>query len=224
MREKLNFAGAAVVVTGAGGGIGQACALVLAELDATVVLVGRTAATLDETARQVREAGGAAHVRVADVTRESDVAALAATLRERFGAVKAVINNAGDNFRSQITDLPTEKWRAIVAVDLDSVFYLCRAVIPLLLAAKDPAILNIASSFGQVQFDAFIGVSPFRYRDLFEKGRRKYTGGLAQKWNNGKQRPMIDVYYPSYFKAETRVVGLLRKKLAEIAAQNPTNQ
>ena len=148
MREKLNFAGAAVVVTGAGGGIGQACALVLAELGATVVLVGRTAATLDETARQVREAGGMAHPCVADVTRESEVEALARALRARFGTVKAVINNAGDNFRSKITDLSTEKWRAIVAVDLDSVFFMCRAFIPLLLEAKDPAILNIASSFG----------------------------------------------------------------------------
>jgi meso-butanediol dehydrogenase/(S,S)-butanediol dehydrogenase/diacetyl reductase len=150
MLDRMKFAGAAVVVTGAGGGIGQACALVLAELGATVVLVGRTQATLDETARQVRAAGGQAHAFIADVTSETDVAALAAALRERLGAVKAVINNAGDNFRAKITDLSTEKWRAIVAVDLDSVFYMCRAFIPLLIAAKGPAILNIASSFGVI--------------------------------------------------------------------------
>ncbi len=150
MLDRLKFAGAAVVVTGAGGGIGQACAVVLGELGASVVLVGRTAAALDETARQLREAGAAAHPFVADVTSEADIAALAAALRQKFGAVKAVINNAGDNFRSPITELSTEKWRAIVAVDLDSVFYMCRAFIPLLLGARSPAILNIASSFGVI--------------------------------------------------------------------------
>jgi NAD(P)-dependent dehydrogenase (short-subunit alcohol dehydrogenase family) len=150
MLDELKFAGAAVVVTGGGGGIGRACAQVLGELGATVALVGRTAATLDETARLVREAGGTAQSFAADVTRETEVDSLARTLRARYGTVKAVINNAGDNFRSKITDLSTEKWRAIMAVDLDAVFYMCRAFIPLLLEASNPAILNIASSFGVI--------------------------------------------------------------------------
>jgi NAD(P)-dependent dehydrogenase (short-subunit alcohol dehydrogenase family) len=139
-----------VVVTGAGGGIGQACAQALGELGATVALVGRTAATLEATARLVRDAGGTAQAFAADVTREAEVEALARALRERYGPVKAVINNAGDNFRSKITDLATEKWRAIMAIDLDAVFYMCRAFIPLLLEARHPAILNIASSFGVI--------------------------------------------------------------------------
>jgi cytidine deaminase len=70
----------------------------------------------------------------------------------------------------------------------------------------------------KVKFDSFIGVSPYRYRDLFEKGRRKYSGGDAQKWNQGTRRPMIDIYFPSYFKAETHVVGLFTKRLEEILA------
>jgi len=61
----------------------------------------------------------------------------------------------------------------------------------------------------KVQFVPFIGISPYRYRDLFEKGKRKY-GGLAQEWNKGEMRPMIEVYYPSYFKAEAHVVELIR--------------
>jgi hypothetical protein len=43
---------------------------------------------------------------------------------------------------------------------------------------------------------------------LFEKGRRKY-GGTAQQWNRGEKRPMIEVYNPSYFKAEVEVVKLI---------------
>lgn len=69
----------------------------------------------------------------------------------------------------------------------------------------------------KVAFETFIGVSPFRYRDLFEKGRRKYSGGTAAKWHGGEPRPMIDVYYPSYFRAETHVVGYLKDRLSRAA-------
>jgi deoxycytidylate deaminase len=72
---------------------------------------------------------------------------------------------------------------------------------------------------GKVRFSPFIGISPFRYRDLFEKGRRKY-GGVAQQWNMGLKRPMIEVYYPSYFEAEAHVVELIREKVAEFGTQD----
>jgi NAD(P)-dependent dehydrogenase (short-subunit alcohol dehydrogenase family) len=149
MLEALRFAGETVVVTGAGGGIGQACAAALGELGATVALVGRTRQKLEETARLVEARGATAHVFVADVTREADVAALVQAARG-WGPVKSIINNAGDNFRAPITELSTEKWRAITAVDLDSVFFMCRAFIPLLLETRRPSILNIASSFGVI--------------------------------------------------------------------------
>jgi hypothetical protein len=66
-----------------------------------------------------------------------------------------------------------------------------------------------------VEFVPFIGISPYRYRDLFEKGRRKY-GGVAQTWNRGEKRPMIEVYYPSYFAAEVHVVKLIQSRLNQL--------
>jgi deoxycytidylate deaminase len=68
----------------------------------------------------------------------------------------------------------------------------------------------------KVIFRPFIGISPYRYRDLFEKGKRKYSGGSAQRWNRDNRRPMIEVYFPSYFKAEARVVGQVRQQLEAI--------
>jgi deoxycytidylate deaminase len=68
-----------------------------------------------------------------------------------------------------------------------------------------------------VNFTPFIGISPYRYRDLFEKGRRKY-GGSAQQWNRGEKRPMIEVYYPSYFESEVHVVKLIEHKLREMSS------
>ena len=71
----------------------------------------------------------------------------------------------------------------------------------------------------KVIFRPFIGISPYRYRDLFEKGRRKYSGGVAQRWNLGIKRPMIEIYFPSYFKAETAVVSQMSNKLEAMSAE-----
>ncbi|MEH6950712.1 anti-phage dCTP deaminase [Nitrobacter sp. NHB1] len=68
----------------------------------------------------------------------------------------------------------------------------------------------------RVNFQRFLGISPYRYRELFEKGKRKYSTGEAQQWNRGERKPMIDVIYPSYFQAEMHVVSLLEPRLAAL--------
>ena len=72
----------------------------------------------------------------------------------------------------------------------------------------------------KVSFDPFKGVSPYRYRDLFEKGKRKLTDGAALQWNQGQRRPMIDIYYPSYFQAEVSVVAKLKGEVEAIVREN----
>lgn len=74
----------------------------------------------------------------------------------------------------------------------------------------------------KVVFEPFIGVSPFRYRDFFEKGKRKYSGGLAKKWHKNQGDPMIDVYFPSYFEAELEVVDSIKDDLDSITRSEST--
>ncbi|HXQ50930.1 MAG TPA: SDR family oxidoreductase [Stellaceae bacterium] len=150
MLKELQFAGDPVLVTGGGSGIGQACCAALAELGASLMIVGRTEAKLRETEALVREKGASAAVFVADVSDENQVAALRDDVERKWGRLRGLVNNAGDNFVKSIDELSTEKWREIVAVDLDSVFFMCRAFIPLLLKAKKPAIVNVASTFGVI--------------------------------------------------------------------------
>ena len=150
MLKQLQFNGEVVVVTGAAGGIGRATAEALAELGATTVLVGRTQATLDGVKTALEKTGAKSEAFTADVSKEQDVARLRDFVQQRWGRAKAIVNNAGNNFISPITDLSTEKWHELIAVDLDSIFYMCRAFIPLLLQANNPSILNVASSFGHI--------------------------------------------------------------------------
>jgi deoxycytidylate deaminase len=64
----------------------------------------------------------------------------------------------------------------------------------------------------KVKFVPFIGVSPFRYRDLFEKGKRK-SDSKAVEWSKGRKQPQLGVYFPSYAESENIVVDKLNTKL-----------
>lgn len=81
---------------------------------------------------------------------------------------------------------------------------------------SDSIVIDGDGTGPRVNFERFLGISPYRYRDLFEKGKRKYSTGVAQRWNRDIKKPMIDVIFPSYFKAETHVVGLLDERLDAI--------
>jgi meso-butanediol dehydrogenase/(S,S)-butanediol dehydrogenase/diacetyl reductase len=148
--SKLKMNGEAVVVTGGGAGIGKAAAAALCEMGATSVIVGRTEATLRATQAEFAAKGWRCEIFVADVSKEADVTRLSSWASATFGAVKAVVNNAGNNFSSPLHELPTEKWRELMATNLDSVFFMCRDFIPLLLKAKGPSIVNVASTFGVI--------------------------------------------------------------------------
>jgi NAD(P)-dependent dehydrogenase (short-subunit alcohol dehydrogenase family) len=148
--QQLRFNDEVVVVTGAAGGIGRATAEALAELGATTVLVGRTQSKLDEVKTALAKRGAKSEAFAADVSKEEDVARLRDFVQQKWGRAKAVVNNAGNNFISPIAELSTDKWHELIAVDLDSIFYMCRAFIRLLLPTKNPSILNVASSFAHI--------------------------------------------------------------------------
>lgn len=75
---------------------------------------------------------------------------------------------------------------------------------------SDAIELDAPKDCGKVNFARFTGISPYRYRDLFEKGKRKFATGEAQKWNKDFKSPMLEVIYPNYFEAEIFVVDLLK--------------
>ena len=151
MLDALRFDGQPVIVTGGGTGIGQACCIEFAKLGAQVIATGRTRETLEDTARLLQDDGHDCDIFVMGVTQSDDVTALREHIEAIYGMVKAVINNAGNNFRSTIEDLSEEDWHRLIDVDLTSVYLMCRAFIPMLKSAKGGgAIVNNASVYGLV--------------------------------------------------------------------------
>ncbi len=126
------------LVTGAGSGIGRAAAVGLAGAGFTVVLVGRRREPLEETAERCVAAGAEAVVIPADVTDEAAVDALFASVRERFGRLDLLFNNAGLTApATSIDDLALETWQALVDTNLTGAFLMTRGAFRLM-KAQDP--------------------------------------------------------------------------------------
>lgn len=112
------------LVTGASSGIGQACALGLLREDWQVVLVGRRADALQQTADQAGPHAAQALVMPADVSNEAQVKALFDQVRERFGRLDLLFNNAGISLPTTLPgDVSGDDWRKMVDVNLNGAFY-----------------------------------------------------------------------------------------------------
>ena len=87
--------GKIVLVTGGGSGIGRAIALAFAAQKSRVAITGRTQATLDAVAEEIRHAGAEALPRICDVTQKTQMETLRQEISSRFGPVQVLVNNAG---------------------------------------------------------------------------------------------------------------------------------
>jgi NAD(P)-dependent dehydrogenase (short-subunit alcohol dehydrogenase family) len=141
------IAGRTALVTGAGNGLGRAIALALAEAGARVICVGRTEATLLETLALLPEAGGHRPV-TADVSDEASVAGLAAALAGDPPSI--LINNAGiPGPVKPLAEIGAADWDEVFAVNVRSVYLMCRAFIPAMARAGRGDIINLASVSGK---------------------------------------------------------------------------
>jgi len=152
----LRLDGRVSIVTGAARGIGYACAAALAAAGSAVALCD-----LDETvaalaaAKLAQESGVRALGYAVNVTDPAQIRAGLERISADFGAVDHLVNNAGVQFVAPIAEFPEPDWDRVRAVDLDSVFYLTKAVWPHLIARERGRIVNIASVHGLV-------ASPFK--------------------------------------------------------------
>jgi len=142
----IDLAGRRAIVTGGAQGIGYAVAQRLLVSGAVVTLLDRDAALL-ESARG--ELGARAAV-VADVTDADGVAAAVGSARDAMGGVDILIACAGIAGPTMPSwDYPVEAWKQVIDVDLNGVYYCCRAVLPLMRAQGYGRIVNVASIAGK---------------------------------------------------------------------------
>ncbi|WLR49168.1 SDR family oxidoreductase [Halobacillus litoralis] len=141
------------VITGAGSGIGEQTAVKLANEGAKVILVGRTKSKLERVAAQINEGleEPAANVYQADVTQEDQLNQFAGFVKNEYGDLHVLVNNAGISGKSSILDMEAEEWDRIQDTNLKSVFLVSKALGRLMMEGEtqeDRSIVNVASLSG----------------------------------------------------------------------------
>lgn len=144
------LAGRIALITGASQGVGRAVAEAFAREGAALALCARRPAPLETVAAGLRGRGVQVLAVPADVSRPADVAALVEGVRQRFGRLHILVNNASIlGPPVPLAEYPPEAWDAVLAVNLTGPFLLTRACLPLLRAAGDGSIINVSSGVGR---------------------------------------------------------------------------
>ena len=138
------------VVTGASKGIGRVISQLFAREGARVVCAARSADLVEETAAEIRQAGGSALAVVADLGREDDVRSLMHSAVREFGKLDCLVNNAGDSGpTAPVQDYSFDDWMYTITSCLTSSYLCSRFAVPAMIDAGRGAIVNIASMAGK---------------------------------------------------------------------------
>ena len=135
------------LVTGAGAGLGKACALTLGKRGARVAVhYMKSRDGAEAVVADLKAAGTDAHAFQGDLTRPAGVQSLVKDVTARFGAIDILVNNTGDLIeRKPILEMSLELFQAVMDVNLTSTFLMCREVGPGMVARKRGVIVNMSS-------------------------------------------------------------------------------
>jgi NAD(P)-dependent dehydrogenase (short-subunit alcohol dehydrogenase family) len=191
--EKFKLPGKTAIITGAGQGIGLACAEALAEAGARVIIADRDSAAAKSASDHLGGKGYQTEMAVMGVTDSHRVAELADNLVARHGRVDILVNNAGIA-RSEIPaeTVTDEHWLNVIDVNLNGTFWCCRAFGKHMLAARAGTIVNVGSMSG------FIVNKPQEqcYYNASKAAVHHLTKSLAAEWASRGVR--VNAVAPTY--------------------------
>lgn len=155
--ERFALEGRVALVTGAGSGIGQHFAEVLARAGAKVACVARRVERVDAVAEGIRAAGGAAFACRMDVADRASIGKALDEIEANLGTVDILVNNAGLSDPALFQEMTPEQWTSLLDVNLSGPFYVGQMVAQRLIATGKPgSIINIGSILGHLAYPAFV--------------------------------------------------------------------
>ncbi len=188
-----NFDNRTAVITGAASGIGLALAKQAASRGMNLVLADLDADKLQQSAVSLNLPDARVLLQVTDVSREDEIAALAAASFARFGAVHLLCNNAGVGYSRLVTEHSTADWDWVLGVNLMSVVHAIRHFVPRMQQqAQDSHVVNTASAAGlisspgmaayNVSKHGVVTLSETLYAELAEQKSRVKVSVLCPAW------------------------------------------
>jgi len=174
--------GKVALITGGARGIGRTTALLFAQEGAKVAICDVDKVSGKETVQEIEGQGAEALFVPADVSRMNDVEAVVHEIRERWGRIDVLINNAGILRDATLLKMTEEDFNAVIDVNLKGVFHATQAVAPLMVEQGSGSIVNVSSvvalygNFGQTNYVAakagILGMTKVWARELGRKGVR----------------------------------------------------
>ena len=144
----MTLKGKTALVTGSTSGIGLGIAEALAKQGANIVLNGF--GEIEAAKAAITKLGVRVEYHGADMGKPAEIEALMAFAATQFGSIDILVNNAGIQHVANVENFPTDRWDAIIAINLSSAFHTTRLAIPAMRANNWGRIINIASSHGLV--------------------------------------------------------------------------
>ncbi|MEO6943059.1 MAG: glucose 1-dehydrogenase [Terrimesophilobacter sp.] len=136
------------IITGGAGGIGSATARAFAKEGARVAIVDLDEVAATRVADEISASGGEAIAIGADVSSESDVERVVAIVVDTFGGLDVLFNNAGIIRRTTVVDTTADEWDRVFAVNVKSIFLMCKYAVPVMAFGGGGSIVNTGSGWG----------------------------------------------------------------------------
>ncbi len=158
--EKFKLKDQVALVTGSGRGIGRSIAETLMAAGAKVVISDINEETCNQTAKELREAGGETLACICDVTKAESIEKMVESIMNEWGRIDILVNNAGITRDNLYMRMSEQDWQAVIDTNLSSAFKVTKPIIKVMSKQRSGRIINIASTtgvhgnFGQVNYAA----------------------------------------------------------------------
>jgi gluconate 5-dehydrogenase len=193
-QDLFSLTGKRALVTGSSAGIGLALARALGAAGASLVLNGRDEGRVRAAQQQLQAEGLEVNVACFDVTDSAAVTQGVAAIEQGLGPIDVLVNNAGMQIRNPLHQFADEDWHRLMRTNLDSVFFVSKAVVAGMMARGRGKIINICSVQSELGRP---GIAPY----TASKGAIKMlTKGMAIDW--GPLGINVNGLGPGYFKTE----------------------
>ncbi len=149
----FDLKGKKALVTGASKGIGKAIAICLAEQGVDLIIAARNKSELEQVSQTIQAKGRSCHTIVADLAKQSDVAALAKKALELFGTIDILVNNAGVSHPESALETKEESWNHTFDINVKALFFLSQHIAPAMIQQSWGRIINISSQAGLIALE-----------------------------------------------------------------------
>ncbi|HKV42085.1 MAG TPA: SDR family oxidoreductase [Blastocatellia bacterium] len=212
LKELFDLTGKVALVTGGSRGLGQEMAEGLAEAGASLMLLARREQWLTPAIEEFRKRGFKCEGTLCDVANPGHVQAAVDKTIEHYGKIDILVNNAGITWGAAAEDMPLEKWKQVIDVDLTGAFLFCQAAGRGMLKQKSGSIINVASIAGLVG-----GLEDGQHISGYvaaKGGLIALTRELAGKW--GRHGVRVNAIAPGFFPSRMteKILDLAEKQAA----------